>query len=139
MTLGRDLAAVLVGGVLGTGLRLAIDTAVPHSGTAFPLSTLVINTVGALALGVLVARLWPVAPSWLRAGLGAGLLGSFTTFSAFAVSLVSLTTAGEWMPALGYLALTLVLGLGAAWLGLSLGRRGPGTVSPGSSSPDADE
>lgn len=129
MTLGRDLAAVLVGGVLGTGLRLAVDTAVPHSDTAFPLSTLVINSVGAFVLGALVARVWPTAPSWLRAGLGAGLLGSFTTFSAFAVSLVSLTAAGEWMPALGYLALTLVLGLGAAWLGLSLGRRGP--VAPG--------
>ena len=132
MTLRRELAAVLVGGVVGTALRLAIDTAVPHSDTAFPLSTLIINTVGAFALGALVARLWPTAPPWLKAGLGAGLLGSFTTFSAFAVSLVSLTSAGEGMPALGYLALTLVLGLGAAWLGLALGRPAPVT-------PDADE
>ena len=132
MTLGRELAAVLVGGVVGTGLRLAIDAAVPHADTAFPLSTLIINTVGAFVLGALVARLWATAPSWLKAGLGAGLLGSFTTFSAFAVSLVSLTTAGEWMPALGYLALTLALGLGAAWLGLSLGRPAPVT-------PDSDE
>ncbi|CAN5301496.1 fluoride efflux transporter CrcB [soil metagenome] len=132
MTLGRDLAAVLVGGVVGTGLRLAIDTAVPHTDSSFPLSTLVINTAGAFALATLVARLWPTAPSWLKAGLGAGLLGSFTTFSAFAVSLVSLTQAGAGMPALGYLALTLVLGLGAAWLGLALGR--PTPVAP-----DADE
>lgn len=125
MTLLRDLAAVLAGGVVGTGLRLAIDAALPHTDTGFPLSTLVINTGGALVLGVLVARAWQSAPSWLRAGLGAGLLGSFTTFSAFAVSLVSLTGAGEWMPALAYLALTLVLGLGAAWLGLALGRPAP--------------
>ena len=122
---GRDLAAVLVGGVVGTGLRLAIDTAVPHTDAAFPLSTLVVNSVGAFVLGALVARIWSTAPSWLKAGLGAGLLGSFTTFSAFAVSLVSLTAAGEGMPALGYLGLTLVLGLGAAWLGLALGRRAP--------------
>ena len=126
---GRDLAAVLVGGVVGTGLRLAIDTAVPHTDTAFPLSTLVINSVGAFVLGALVARIWSTAPSWLKAGLGAGLLGSFTTFSAFAVSLVSLTAAGEGMPALGYLGLTLVLGLGAAWLGLMLGK--PAPVNPG--------
>ena len=76
-------------------------------------------------LAVLVARVWSTAPSWLKAGLGVGLLGSFTTFSAFAVSLVSLTTAGEGMSALGYLVLTLVLGLGAAWLGLALGRPTP--------------
>ncbi|CAN5299044.1 N/A [soil metagenome] len=126
MSLGRDLGAVVVGGILGTGLRLAIDTAVPHDDASFPLSTLLINTVGALVLGTLVAWLWPTAPSWLKAGLGVGLLGSFTTFSAFAVSLVSLTAAGEWVPALGYLALTVVLGLGAAWLGLVLGGRASG-------------
>ena len=125
---GRDLAAVLVGGVVGTGLRLTIDAAIPHTDTAFPLSTLIINTVGAFLLGALVARLWATAPSWLKAGLGAGLLGSFTTFSAFAVSLVSLTAAGEGMTALGYLGLTGVLGLGAAWLGLLLGR--PTPVNP---------
>jgi fluoride exporter len=125
VTLGRDLAAVLVGGVVGTGLRLAIDAAIPHGDTEFPLSTLVINAVGAFLLGAVVARIWSTAPSWLRAGLGAGLLGSFTTFSAFAVSLVSLTAAGEVVPALGYLGLTLVLGLGAAWLGLALGATTP--------------
>jgi CrcB protein len=83
-------------------------------------------------LGLLVARVWPVAPHWLRAGLGAGLLGSFTTFSAVAVSVVSLTAADQWMPALAYLALTLVLGLAAAGLGLRAG----GRTSP---EPDADE
>ena len=125
MTLGRDLDAVVMGGVVGTGLRLAIDAAVPHGDTDFPLSTLVINTLGALVLGALVARLWGTAPSWLRAGLGAGLLGSFTTFSAFAVSLVSLTHASELGVAALYLALTLVLGLGAAWAGIRLGRPRP--------------
>lgn len=118
----RELVAVLVGGAIGTALRLAIDTAVPHGDSEFPVSTLVINTVGALALGILVARLWPRASAWLRAGLGAGLLGSFTTFSAVTVSLVALSSAGEWMLAAGYLVATLALGWGAAALGLSLGR-----------------
>jgi CrcB protein len=126
--LRRDLAAVVVGGVIGTGLRLAIDAAIPHGDTDFPLSTLIINSVGAFLLGALVARIWHSAPSWLKAGLGAGLLGSFTTFSAFAVSLVSLSAANEWGAALGYLGLTLVLGLAAAWLGLMLGR--PTPVNP---------
>lgn len=88
----------------------------------FPLSTLIINVFGAFALGALVSRLWPTAAAWLKAGLGPGLLGSFTTFSALAVGLVSLTAAGHWATALGYLGLTLVLGGGAAGLGLALGR-----------------
>ena len=109
------------------GLRVAIDAAIPHTDAEFPLSTLMINSVGAFVLAVLVARVWSTAPSWLKAGLGVGVLGSFTTFSAFAVSLVSLTEAGEGLTTLGYLALTLVLGLGAAWLGLALGRPTPGS------------
>jgi len=117
----RDLLAVLVGGAVGTALRLGIDTVIPHGDTDFPVSTLAINTLGAFVLGFLVARVWPAATSWLRAGLGAGLLGSFTTFSALAVSLVSLTAAGFGMLALAYLVATLVLGLAAAALGLRLG------------------
>ena len=120
-----ELAAVVVGGAVGTALRLAIDSALPHGDDAFPVSTLIINTVGAFALGMLVGRLWPSASTWLRAGLGAGLLGSFTTFSAVAVSLVSLTAAGSWMLALGYLVATLALGLAAAWLGIRLGGARP--------------
>ena len=116
------LLAVLLGGAVGTALRLAIDAALPHDDASFPLSTLIINAVGAFVLGALVSRVWGSAPDWLKAALGPGLLGSFTTFSAVAVSLVSLTAANEWMPALGYLGLTLVLGLGAAALGLALGR-----------------
>lgn len=113
---------MLVGGAAGTALRLAIDAAIPHADDAFPLSTLMINTLGAFLLGALVSRLWSTAPAWLKAGVGPGLLGSFTTFSALAVGLVGLTAAGELPTALGYLGLTLVLGFGAAWLGLALGR-----------------
>ena len=124
------ILAVLLGGALGTALRLGIDTLLPHTDAAFPFSTLLVNTVGAFALGALVARVWPVAPDWLRAGLGAGLLGSFTTFSAIAVTLISMTSTGEWMPAALYLAATLLLGLGAAWLGLRAGRTRASGVAP---------
>jgi CrcB protein len=124
----RTLAAVFVGGAAGTALRLTIDAAVPHGDAAFPLSTLLINVVGSFALGFLTARLWPTAPVWLRGALGPGLLGGFTTFSAVVVSLVSLTEAGRGTTALGYLALTLVLGFSAAAAGLRLGR--PAQPSP---------
>lgn len=116
---------MVVGGLAGTALRLGIDVAIPHTDDSFPVSTLLINTIGAFTLGLLVARVWPHAPDWLRAGLGAGLLGSFTTFSAVAVSLVSLSRAEEWMLAAGYLVTTVLLGLGAAWLGIRVGSRPP--------------
>jgi len=118
------LVAVLVGGMLGTALRFGIDLAIPHAVDAFPLSTLVVNVLGALALGLLVANVWPTASDWLKAGLGAGLLGSFTTFSALAVSVVAISGTGDPTLAIGYLAADLGLGLGAALLGLRLGNRG---------------
>jgi CrcB protein len=119
----RPPLAVLAGALLGSGLRLALDSAMPHADDAFPLSTLVVNTVGSFVLGLLVARLWPSASDWMKALLGAGLLGSFTTYSAFAVSLVALASRGEWVVAVVYLVATLALGLGAALLGLRLGGR----------------
>jgi fluoride exporter len=125
MMLGRELLAVVVGGMIGAGLRFGIDTALPHDATAFPPSTLIVNVLGSAALGFLVARLWPTSPSWLRAGLGTGLLGSFTTFSAFAVSLVEL---GPTPAGIGYLVLSLVLGPGAAFAGLRLGSPKPTTM-----------
>jgi CrcB protein len=119
----RAPLAVVAGGLLGTALRLGLDAAVPHDADGFPLSTLAVNVVGSFALGLLVARVWPVASDWMKALLGAGLLGSFTTFSAFAVSLVSLADRSEWLLAAAYLAATLVLGLGAALVGLRLAAR----------------
>jgi len=121
--LRRALAAVVVGGMLGTALRLAIELLVPHADSAPPWGILAANAAGALVLGLLVGRVWPIAPDWLRAGLGAGLLGSFTTFSAVAVALVGMTAADQALTAVAYLAATLVLGFGAAALGLRLGRQ----------------
>ena len=106
----------------GTGLRLAIDTLLPHSGAQFPLGTLILNVGGTFVLAVLVARFWSRASEWLKAGLGAGLLGSFTTFSAVMVSLVVHVTTGLWLMAAIYLVLSLVLGLIASALGLRVGR-----------------
>jgi len=117
----RSLPAVFLGGLAGTTLRLLIDLLVPHSDDGFPVSTLLINVVGAFALGLLTARLWPRASASLRALLGPGLLGSFTTYSAFAVSLVALADAAEWLLAAVHLVATIGLGLGAAWAGLRLG------------------
>ena len=121
----REMAAVAAGGVVGTGLRLSLDTVIPHTDTEFPLSTLLVNVVGSFALGALVATVWrwSSTPNWLKLALGTGMIGSFTTFSALIASLVTEAHRGLWILAVLYLALSLVLGFGAALLGLSIGRR----------------
>lgn len=121
----REMVAVAAGGVIGTGLRFTLDTVIPHTDTEFPLSTLLINVVGSFVLGALVATLWrrTGTPNWLKVGLGTGTVGSFTTFSALIVSLVTEAHHGLWMLAVLYLVLSLLLGFGAALLGLSVGRR----------------
>jgi CrcB protein len=119
----RNLLVVFVGGALGTLLRLQLDAIVAHHDDQFPLSTLLINVVGSLVLSILVSRLWPVAPGWVRAGLGPGLVGGFTTFSAVMVSMVTLAASSQILLALGYLVATLVLGFGAAALGFRIGWR----------------
>ena len=120
------LVAVFLGGVLGSGLRLGLDTALPHSDAQFPLSTLLINVVGSFVLGWLTGGLFARgASSVLKAALGPGLLGSFTTFSAVILALVLLTvsTPPQMVLAVVYLVVTLALGLGASFLGIRLGER----------------
>lgn len=125
----RDLLAVFVGGLIGTTLRVLLDVALPHTLEQFALSTLIVNVVGAFVLGLLIAALWPRVPGWVRVGLGPGILGSFTTFSALAVSIVALAQAGDVVGAILSIVLSIGFGMLAAWLGLALGSR----LAPGGS------
>lgn len=139
-----ELLAVFVGGLIGTTLRVLIDVAVAHDLDQFALSTLLVNTVGSFVLGLLVAALWPRVPGWVRVGLGPGILGSFTTFSALAISVVALARTGEIVVAVLSIALSIGLGMLAAWAGLTLGARlGPrplhGTSSPAPRVPPVSE
>ena len=115
--------AVAVGGLIGTGLRLACDLAFPHADGEFPVETLIVNLVGAFALGWLAGGLWtrPSTPTWLKAGIGSGVLGSFTTLSAVMAALIVLTREGETWTAAAYLLVSVVGGLGLAALGLRIG------------------
>lgn len=115
----RTLAAVFAGGMAGTGARLALDALLPAPAGSIPWSTLIINLSGSLLLGVLVSALGPRVGPILRAGLGAGLLGSYTTFSAIAVTVVQL----DALSALMYLLGSILFGFAAAAAGLRLGGR----------------
>jgi len=98
---------VAVGGMLGSVARYGLVAAFPDL-----LTTLIINVVGSFLLGVLVAR--RPDGGWARPFLGTGVLGGFTTFSAFAVQTLEV----GWPIAIAYVAATLALGVGAAHVGL---------------------
>lgn len=117
MTL-RRLLLVVVGGSIGTAARLALAALIPDLG-GFPLATLTVNLVGALLIGILTAR---VAAAELRLFLGTGILGGFTTYSAFAVGSLALGAESPLLAAL-YAAITLLCGFAAVALGLHIGRR----------------
>jgi CrcB protein len=129
-------AAVAGGAIIGGSARYGLDHAIPHPIDGFPWSTFLINIIGSFALGWLAAAVWEQVPEWVRAGLGAGVLGAFTTFSAVAVSAVAIAEGGPLtggpgsvepgdfaLAALVVLA-NVVAGILAAILGTVLGRRG---------------
>ena len=120
------LAAVWVGGGVGTGARLGISLSAPSM--SFPLATFVINILGAFALGVLLeALLHSRVDGGRRAvislAVGTGFLGGFTTYSTLAVDTVLLIRSGASATAVAYAGGTVVLGVLAAAVGVRLGRR----------------
>lgn len=120
----RAWLAVAAGGLAGTELRYGMGLAFPEPAGAMPWTTLGINVAGSFVLAALTT-VWIARPHtafWLRAGLGPGLLGSFTTFSAVVFSADQLARAGEHPVWMTYLGLSLLLGLGAAAGGWRTGR-----------------
>ena len=124
MTL-QGIALVGLGGAFGSVARylLATWTMQTVAPQKFPLGTFVVNLAGCLVAGVLagLAERWP---GWLTADLRlllfVGVLGGFTTFSAFGLETAQLLRRGEWLVASGYVGGRVLLGLAAVLLGLRL-------------------
>ena len=112
----RTLAAVAVGGAVGAGLRWAVGAAWEHDRGAWPWSTLVVNVIGCVAIGVAARRLRLGTLGW--AFVVTGVLGGFTTFSSFAIEVDDLFAADRALVALGYIAVTLTAGTAATWIAL---------------------
>lgn len=118
-------AAVAAGGLAGSAARAGLATAFPSVPAAFPTVTLAVNLGGSLLLGYYLARRQrSVAARWTLPFWAIGVLGSFTTFSAFSVEVVRLLDAGAAWPAAGYVAASTLGGLAAVVLGQRLGRVG---------------
>lgn len=133
----KELSAaglVALGGGAGALVRYAMGVAmVAAFGARFPIGTLAVNVIGCFLAGVLVGRVLPMHPPaapgvTLAGALPAttrlialvGFLGGLTTFSAFGLETVELARRGSVGLAGINVALNLVLGLGAAWLGMRL-------------------
>ena len=113
-----------IGGFVGSILRYWLSglthTAAPR--TAFPVGTLAVNVIGCLCIGVVmhIAETRQVLDPDTRAFIVVGLLGGFTTFSAFANETVNALRAGSVHIAIANIMLSVAACLVAVWLGRSL-------------------
>ncbi len=131
----NHLLIVAAGGAIGAGLRHLVGLGVLRFlGSAFPVGTMSVNIVGSFAMGILVAWLAFKADlsGWLgmvfgsgqnlRLFLATGVLGGFTTFSAFSVDALLLWERGEAGIAVVYVLGSVVLSLAGIFSGLALVR-----------------
>lgn len=121
----REVAAIFVGGALGTLLRAALSEAFPHSPTSWPWPTFVVNVVAAFLLGYFVTRLQERLPlsRYRRPLLGTGLCGGLSTFSTMQVELLNMIDAGAYWLALGYSAASVTAGYAAIHIATGAVRR----------------
>ncbi|OEU96428.1 hypothetical protein AN216_20580 [Streptomyces oceani] len=119
-------ALLACGGALGAAGRYGLALLLPARAASFPWATFLTNALGCALIGVLLVLLTEGGRRGhplLRPFLGTGVLGGFTTFSTYAVDVVGLLDEGAAGLALGYLAGTLLVALGAVWLGVTVTRR----------------
>ncbi|OII25583.1 fluoride efflux transporter CrcB [Curtobacterium sp. MCBA15_013] len=118
-----ELLLVAVGGGVGAALRFILDGVVKARVSGFPLGTVVINVSGSLVLGVLTGLGQAgTIPLPVVAVLGTGMMGGYTTFSTASVETVQLLRSGKpRLAVLNGLGM-LVVSVGAAALGLLIGR-----------------
>ena len=114
--------AVFFGGGLGSVLRWLVGKwTLAWFGYGFPIGTLAVNIAGSLAIGIAIGALEGVGQPG-KLFFVTGLLGGFTTFSAFSLDTLTLWQRGEVLTAGLYVALSLVLSLTAVWSGWALAR-----------------
>ena len=120
------LGLIALGGALGALARFGLSYFVQSfHGTNLPLGTLVVNVLGSFLLGIVGAFVMAHAAEqhlFLRAAVGVGFLGSFTTFSTFELENHTLLSDGQWLAASAYAGASVFVGLLAVHLGILVGR-----------------
>ena len=118
--------SVALGGAIGASLRYAVGAwSLRAFGPGFPVGTMAVNIAGSFAMGVLaVAMLHRFPESWGRFApfVMTGILGGFTTFSAFSLDALTLFERGRFGAVAVYVGGSVLLAIGALFAGLALGR-----------------
>ena len=120
-----DIVVVIAaGGAFGGAARYAMNLAVPGQDAGFPWHTFLENVIGSCLMGVLMVMMLEVwAPNrYLRPFLGVGVLGGFTTFSAYTNEARALLQSEHELLALEYLASSVVACLAGVWAGVAATR-----------------
>ena len=117
----NHLLLASLGGAIGAALRYLVGhAALRLFGPNIPWGTVIVNIAGSLAMGLLIGILAKRTgtPNEVRIFLATGLLGGFTTFSAFSLDAISLWERGENTLAIGYILGSVILSLAALLAGL---------------------
>lgn len=120
------LILVATGGAIGATLRYGVGhLALRLFGPSFPYGTLFVNVFGSFVMGLFIgslARGWLDGSDSLRLFVATGLLGGFTTFSAFSLDAATLYERGAFMAMSAYVIGSVALSLAAVFAGLALAR-----------------
>ncbi len=117
------LSQVAIGGAIGSMLRYLTNVGVMHFiGPGFPWGTVIVNILGSFVMGVLVVVLAHRGGMRLAPLLMTGVLGGFTTFSAFSLDALTIYERGQIGVALAYVAGSVGLSLAAILAGVLLTR-----------------
>lgn len=117
-----NLLLVMAGAAVGAPLRYLVDRTVQsRHDTLLPWGTLAVNVIGSLVLGVVLGAVGAgTAPTFLQPLLGAGFCGGLTTYSTFSYETLRLVEEDAVAFAVANVAVSVVAGLGAAFLGLEV-------------------
>jgi CrcB protein len=119
----QTMFQVALGGAIGASLRYLTNVgAMRLFGPSFPYATLIVNILGSFVMGLLVVVLARKGGNHLAPLLMTGILGGFTTFSAFSLDTLTLWERGDQVAALAYVAASVILSLAAIIAGLALAR-----------------
>ncbi|MES2496321.1 MAG: fluoride efflux transporter CrcB [Pseudomonadota bacterium] len=119
------LFLVMAGGAIGAGFRYQIGTvALRQLGPAFPFGTWIVNLLGGLLMGLLAGILAraPIDGEPLRLFLGVGVLGGFTTFSAFSLETFNMLSRGDYVMASAYAVSSVAGSILMLFLGIAATR-----------------